>query len=152
MHLPVLVYSGKITTIQSVAFGFGGDMNFLQYVSYEHSLVVVVVVVMIMRVGQKALMSPRFLDPLWLPACYQDFANVPSSVFNTRLVRLLTFLLTRSPGFINILPQSLYLLQESTGQRHKMCELSSLSSPQKRHSLLSVRPSLYKWPLRASSK
>jgi hypothetical protein len=61
---------------------------------------------------------------------------------------LLTLTFSRSSGFRNILPQSLYHLQAKIGQSHTMCTLSSLSYPHSWHSCRSVCPSLHKWALR----
>jgi len=79
--------------------------------------------------------------------CWLTRLSYQSLVFNIRLIKL-TFFIARSSGLRNIRPQSLYLLQESAGQRHGMWRLSSLFSPHNLYSFCSTNSNLYKWPLR----
>ena len=96
------------------------------------------------------LKSPRSIGSSVTSRCfYLRYSFSPSPVFSTRLHRLLTLILFKSLGSLNICPQDLYLLNASIGQRHKMCRLSSSSSPHNRHSLCSVSLRLYRCALRA---
>jgi hypothetical protein len=69
-------------------------------------------------------------------------------VLAIRYKSLLNLTFSRSIGFKNMLPHTLYLLQASTGQSYIMCILYSLPSPYSWQSCWSLSPSLYMWVLR----